>query len=298
MIDPFTLATGVFGILGLAIQLAQVTKQYTDSVMGASKSISALHDELKRMADILVELKLFLDTQKSTSPTFKETSVMCRTTKACEAMFVEANKKMEPFKQPSGIKKVIAPFRWPLSEEGTRKLTLDIQRYTATFQFSLTIQGCGVLSKTAIEVDEILKTQVDVLHNTQMIANIMPSLAKEVKLSLLLSTQMLALLGSSTFNESGQKLDSVFKDVSFLTHIAEAKMKDDKLAAKSKKRGSIMQWLNQVDSFADYQEARDKHISKTGTWLLSSDRFREWDRTPNSMLWIHGVGGCGKTIMR
>jgi hypothetical protein len=35
----------------------------------------------------------------------------------------------------------------------------------------------------------------------------------------------------------------------------------------------------------------------TGTWFIKSKPFADWKTNPYSFLWIHGIPGCGKTIL-
>ena len=35
----------------------------------------------------------------------------------------------------------------------------------------------------------------------------------------------------------------------------------------------------------------------TGSWFIGSKKFIDWKNSPNSFLWLHGIPGCGKTIL-
>ncbi|KAJ5721898.1 uncharacterized protein N7483_009832 [Penicillium malachiteum] len=35
----------------------------------------------------------------------------------------------------------------------------------------------------------------------------------------------------------------------------------------------------------------------TGTWLLDSQEYKDWKAFPGSVLWLHGVVGCGKSVL-
>jgi hypothetical protein len=60
----------------------------------------------------------------------------------------------------------------------------------------------------------------------------------------------------------------------------------------------ILRWLSTAFSISNYKAARDKHVAETGNWFLNSNAFKSWKTDPNSFLWIHGIAGCGKTILR
>lgn len=47
----------------------------------------------------------------------------------------------------------------------------------------------------------------------------------------------------------------------------------------------------------NFNNARQQHHTGTGQWLLGSDRYAKWKTKRNSFLWLHGIPGCGKTIL-
>ena len=59
----------------------------------------------------------------------------------------------------------------------------------------------------------------------------------------------------------------------------------------------IVRWLSVTDFPANHNAARKKHTDRTGEWLMSHDGFTHWKETPNSLLWLHGIPGCGKSIL-
>ena len=43
--------------------------------------------------------------------------------------------------------------------------------------------------------------------------------------------------------------------------------------------------------------ALKERSDETGTWFTQSSIAKEWEITPASFLWLHGIPGCGKTIL-
>lgn len=35
----------------------------------------------------------------------------------------------------------------------------------------------------------------------------------------------------------------------------------------------------------------------TGLWFVMGDRFKQWLSKANSILWLHGFAGCGKSVL-
>ncbi|KAK5989711.1 Ankyrin repeat domain-containing protein 6 [Cladobotryum mycophilum] len=55
---------------------------------------------------------------------------------------------------------------------------------------------------------------------------------------------------------------------------------------------------NSFGLYWDHEQAKQKHVGKTGDWLLGSGEFGSWlKHKGNSFLWLHGIAGCGKTVL-
>ncbi|KAI9838432.1 MAG: hypothetical protein M1837_002487 [Sclerophora amabilis] len=72
---------------------------------------------------------------------------------------------------------------------------------------------------------------------------------------------------------------------------------DLKVATRNEDFQSFLEWLCHVDVSARHNEARRKHEPTTGAWLLEDLDYASWKRSPHSILWLHGIPGCGKTIL-
>ncbi|KAF7539331.1 hypothetical protein G7054_g2214 [Neopestalotiopsis clavispora] len=68
---------------------------------------------------------------------------------------------------------------------------------------------------------------------------------------------------------------------------------------QSKTEMMVLEWLSSKDvNFSSLQnESQQTHTAGTGQWLLDHRSYQNWrDREPG-LLWLHGVAGCGKTIL-
>ncbi|EXA31001.1 hypothetical protein FOVG_17643 [Fusarium oxysporum f. sp. pisi HDV247] len=59
----------------------------------------------------------------------------------------------------------------------------------------------------------------------------------------------------------------------------------------------IERWLSPPDCSTNANLARKRRHPGTGTWLLNSPAFQEWKLGSRQHLWLHGLAGCGKTIL-
>ncbi|KAL3439836.1 Pfs, NACHT and ankyrin domain protein [Aspergillus insuetus] len=59
----------------------------------------------------------------------------------------------------------------------------------------------------------------------------------------------------------------------------------------------IQSWLSPPDPSYNLNEAHQKRQSGTGSWFLRSEPFKEWKSGAVRYMWLHGIPGCGKTIL-
>ena len=63
------------------------------------------------------------------------------------------------------------------------------------------------------------------------------------------------------------------------------------------RKKEILDWLAAPDPSTNYQNAcRSRHVG-TGSWFLEGKEFTQWKMDTNSLLWLHGKAGCGKTVL-
>ncbi|KAH8803296.1 hypothetical protein F5884DRAFT_903864 [Xylogone sp. PMI_703] len=60
---------------------------------------------------------------------------------------------------------------------------------------------------------------------------------------------------------------------------------------------SICDWLEAPDPSSSHNSAYQKHQPATGEWLINSSQYEKWKTLAPSFLWLHGIPGCGKTVI-
>ena len=63
------------------------------------------------------------------------------------------------------------------------------------------------------------------------------------------------------------------------------------------RKKDILDWLSAPDPSINYQNACRSRHAATGLWFLESEEFSQWKMDANSILWLHGKAGCGKTVL-
>jgi hypothetical protein len=94
----------------------------------------------------------------------------------------------------------------------------------------------------------------------------------------------------TTMSENGKRLAEI-QDSSREWH---QQFREFKLSHEQNK---IIQWLQYTDPSTNHNAACERREPLTGNWLLQSDDFTKWKREPKQLLWLHGIPGCGKTIL-
>ncbi len=62
-------------------------------------------------------------------------------------------------------------------------------------------------------------------------------------------------------------------------------------AQADEERKRLLEWLFSVDPSTNYNYAHERNTSSRGDWLVKeSSDFKNWEKAPNSLLWLHGKG--------
>jgi ankyrin repeat domain-containing protein 50 len=99
-------------------------------------------------------------------------------------------------------------------------------------------------------------------------------------------TFILALAGDHAFSDEANAKQG--KEA--IDKLNEMKIKDE--------RNKILNWLRGADPSTNYNTARKKHEKGTGDWLLQSEQFQTWKDANSHIMWLYGIPGAGKTILR
>uniref|UniRef100_A0A8H7N336 Nephrocystin 3-like N-terminal domain-containing protein n=1 Tax=Bionectria ochroleuca TaxID=29856 RepID=A0A8H7N336_BIOOC len=74
-----------------------------------------------------------------------------------------------------------------------------------------------------------------------------------------------------------------------------------KAAAESIQSGlhteEMRRWLHPPDPSPNLNYARKLRHEGTGAWLLKNPIFQSWEGGSHRHLWLHGLAGCGKTVL-
>ena len=60
---------------------------------------------------------------------------------------------------------------------------------------------------------------------------------------------------------------------------------------------NVRNWLHAIDPHPKYAKTIDDRLPGTGAWLIDNGIFNGWRKGRDSRLWLHGIPGCGKTVL-
>jgi hypothetical protein len=70
------------------------------------------------------------------------------------------------------------------------------------------------------------------------------------------------------------------------------------LVISGSNRENVLKWIARSDLCSSSHKAARKQCQLgTGNWFLQGQIYQNWRKKPGSFLWLHGIPGCGKTIL-
>ena len=70
-----------------------------------------------------------------------------------------------------------------------------------------------------------------------------------------------------------------------------------RLEADNEWPSKLAAWLDAPNPSTNYAAACKLRQQGTGSWLLQDKRYLHWRSSSGSFLWLHGIPGCGKTVL-
>ncbi|KAF4436368.1 hypothetical protein F53441_13284, partial [Fusarium austroafricanum] len=239
------------------IQLSSNVVKYVNAAAGATKERKRLREGVRSCEFILQQLNDGADDSE-------EGKAWSETIKALEAPDAPlgrldvALRAIEVKIQPKeGEKKALARLKWPFNEREVGEILAAIEREKSLLGLALD-NDCRKL------IVEIKKSSNE---NKRQLAGLMDGLGR------IEGSQADLMHGLSRLNIR----------------------QDNREAAEQKRR--ILQWLSPVDPSISHHAALKIHRAGTNDWFLSREEFNNWKQAKNSVLWLTGIPGSGKTIL-
>lgn len=280
MVDPFSFASGVAGLVGLVDLVATKGHKYVQAVKNCDREVKQLFIELDLFSGVIRRLAKVAEDEEKRDGGNPEAALETAYVYECQAILRQIHNILGTFEKnpPPNPTKSRQPLRetYSKSREGDKRRRDSVDREeheAAQSQHGIKDLKWPLSRGKTVELREHLERQ-----KTACILALSAS-----------STQTIheILRGQELTNKELAEIKSEQRK------FVEIKMAEE-LGESSKQ---IVDWFSPVDPSKYHQAARNVHQKGTGKWFLDLEEFKHWYSTPNATLWIYGIPGAGKTIL-
>lgn len=141
--DPFTISTGVAGLLSLAMEITKILSAYISDVKSAPEDAQNILTKVESLCYVLEQLVQFLRKDAKTLGKFESTSALCMVINSCQAQVQDLYQKLEQLqiRSDSKVKGFIDRVKWPFRTEEYQSTVATLHQFVQIFQFSLQISN-------------------------------------------------------------------------------------------------------------------------------------------------------------
>ncbi len=138
--DPFSLATGIAGLIASVSSILATTYSYGSAVIRGDKAVKGLVTELRDIRTALQDLEALVQNANiSVAPYPEAASKLDATIAECHTTLQELQEKLQKRQDAGKVKSVIYRLTWPLAERDTLEAANVLARYKGTIQLALTV---------------------------------------------------------------------------------------------------------------------------------------------------------------
>ena len=170
MIDPFSIATGLAGLVSLTIELAKTSHEYVSEVRGASSAIQNFIAELMTFKRMLSELQDAIILDANIASAFEKRCSLLMDlldTQAasadgtvslidlCKSELGKMLRTLSEQSPESKVKKIGKRLKWPLEGTATEKAIASLHRYQEMFSTSIAIDNLKISASLLREIKDM-----------------------------------------------------------------------------------------------------------------------------------------------
>lgn len=272
------MASGVAGLITLGLQVSATLAIYINSIKERDNSIKELHDELILLGEVLGGLRDFLTSDEVKNHSFDHDSVLRNAIRGCYQRIERIGDKIK-LTDGGKMARVLEKLKWPFEQREVNHMIENLRRFTQTFQFALTIQGCRLLSNTAETAAKSLQELHDMSKKMEAFSTSSVTVTNQLQ-------QIITLL---------PMLSETMDQVNELTQTARlAEMRE-----QERRTSDILDWLAPVSALHKHRDMQAKQAAGTGKWFLQMPQFLQWvqDGSAQHDLLCIGGPGAGKSVL-
>ncbi|ERF70990.1 hypothetical protein EPUS_03269 [Endocarpon pusillum Z07020] len=286
--DPFTAATGIAGLIAVAVKTIQMLGEFTGLITEHKKHAESLHKELSLMTQVLDQLKSLIHKQKHSgrlrsADNADHKTILGKAVLDCTKIIEQIQEKLrEPVHR---FKRAMAKLHWPFEQKDIKAMVDDLHRYTELFQLSLVVENCELLSKTSDAAYEGLNLQRDNCKQVEKLSAGLPHMA-------------------TVANDAKNTLQQTEALLKLLPTLLQGASSDTKEARKGveqreheRRMTEVLDWLCPSAALQKHDDIKARRAPGTGAWFLNMQEIVSWlsyDSDSYEVLCL-GDPGVGKT---
>ena len=279
------MASGVAGLLALALTVANALTEYVSSVKDKAQNVQELRDEIGLLGEALSLLNDFIVEEELKGRRIEDTSVFAKAIRDCKARIERIGDSLKPT-EGNKMKRAWDRFVWPFEERVVLKMVADLRRFTEIFNFAANTQGFRMVSKAAEQTMLLIHESLAKL-NTLREDNIKRALAVESvsqriqRLEALLT--VIPLLESTAFE---------IINISDGVRLAEEE-------ARKARKSRILDWICPREALHRHIDIQAHRTAGTGEGFLQHPEVLTWldDTKASRDLLCVGAPGSGKSYL-
>lgn len=282
--DGVSVASGIAGLISLAIQVSGTITTYYNAIKERSKNVQELLNELELLSHVLSDLRDFLQSKNARGLSFDTNSILQRAISDCRDRVERIGEALRP-SDGGRFARAIDKLKWPFEHKDVIQMVQNLRAYRETFHFAVTLENCKLLSQGSDNVTKKLQEILEAWKATRelFVQKGLPS--DEASKQTAQLEQIIDLV---------PKLAKTSDDVSELSQAARLA----ELREQERRTADILDWLAPVSWLHKHRDLQLKLARGTGNRSLQHTHFLNWrDNTSSHDLLCIGGPGTGKSML-
>ncbi|RYO96622.1 hypothetical protein DL763_003108 [Monosporascus cannonballus] len=282
---------GVLGGCDVILRASKSLIQFISDIKNACKEIQELKLELENLEAITGAVHGFLKSSKANRQPLMASSPIAKAVKQCSE-FIDTVTKDLPAEDVTYSKRAL----WAAKlKRRTCDIAQELNRYTNLFQLALSLDGWSLFFKSSSETADSLKEVCGDLQRVLDVIKPIESMRRDLKEweehlhvireAIVFCSQEADL---SACNAAINRIDATL-------HEGERQRNQTK---NEKEKEALLEFVSPVRLELKHRDISAMRHKNTGEWLVRREEFQAWlGEDSASILWGHGIPGCGKTVL-
>ena len=270
------LVTGLIGACDVILRATVKISRYIADVKNAPKELQRLKEEAENLEAVIGAVSGFLSSKKAQRQLGATQSIPINSLlRKCEKFVNGLEGELQKY-----VGSTRSRLMWPVNlREKTQASVDELGRFTTMLHLSLSLDGWSLFFQSseaaAAQLAQLRDEMKSVISAVEPLADVEKQLKKwDISFALL----------ADTTNDVSAK-------------ISEREDKE-KMAARLSQKKELLDFFCGTDGFQRHLDVAKRRQEGTATWFVHSPAVQEWVANPSgTVVWCHGIPGCGKSIL-